>query len=355
MCKLMNKYKHLTEKEEKKLIFLGKLKITTRKYCKRGVMCLAIASMFAIGAVSFYRVLGDKDCEKYDEICEAISGASEGMSNTEKRGDAKELTQLGEKEFERESKKLESITADADNLIKEEAEKQTSGGFDGDFGDWNKKCPTEMIVINKNNFLSEDYVPEIKICRGKEVAAVACEDLEKMISDAKQEGIKLWISSGYRSITHQGKLFDRQIDREKSKSMISQEEAEKRAAMVVARPGTSEHNTGLAVDFNGVEDNFYTTCEYKWLAENAHRYGFIERYQEKWKDITGVIYEPWHFRYVGKENAEKIKESGLCLEEYIKQIREDNHKYVHQDGDELKNNIEAETIGERKSEQTDDD
>lgn len=356
MCKLMNKYKHLTEKEEKKLIFLSKLKIITKKYCKRSGMCLAIASMFAVGAVSFYRVLGDKDCEQHDKICDASSGMSKGANNTEKRENTGELTQLGEKEFERESKKLESITADADDLIKEEAENQKSVGFDGDFGDWNKTCPAEMIVVNKNNFLNEDYVPEIKICRGKEVAAVACEDLEKMISDAKQEGIKLWISSGYRSIDLQAKLFNRQIDREKSKAVISQEDAEKHAAMVVARPGTSEHNTGLAVDFNGVEDNFYTTCEYKWLTDNAHTYGFIERYQEKWKDITGVIYEPWHFRYVGKETAKKIKESGLCLEEYIKQIHENNHEYVHQNENQLNNNeADNETIGERKPAQTDDD
>lgn len=354
MRRFMNKYKHLTEKEEKKLIFLGKLKIATRKYCKRSVMCLAIASMFAIGVVSFYCVLGDKYCEQYDKICEASSGMSEGANNIEKRENAEKLTQLGEKEFERESKKLENITADADDLIKEEAEKQKFGGFDGDFGDWNKECAAELILVNKNNFLSENYVPEIKICRGKEVATVACEDLEKMISDAKQEGIKLWISSGYRSMDLQAKLFNRQIDCEKSKAVISQEEAEKRAATVVARPGTSEHNTGLAVDFNGVEDDFYTTCEYKWLTENAYKYGFIERYQEKWKDITGVIYEPWHFRYVGKENAEKIKESGLCLEEYIKQILEDNHEHIRQNENEIDNN-EAGNISDCKSEQTDDD
>ena len=107
------------------------------------------------------------------------------------------------------------------------------------------------------------------------------------------------------------------MEREKSKAVISQEEAERRAAKVVARPKTSEHNTGLAVDFNDVSDSFYQTKEYKWLVDNAYKYGFIERYQKKWKSKTGVIYEPWHFRYVGKEHAEKIKESGLCLESYV--------------------------------------
>ena len=141
-----------------------------------------------------------------------------------------------------------------------------------------------------------------------------------MISDAKKDGIILWISSGYRDVNYQKKLFNRQVEREKSKAVLTQDEAEKRAERVVARPKASEHNTGLAVDFNGVSNDFYKTKEYKWLMDNAHKYGFIERYQKKWKDYTGVIYEPWHFRYVGKENAPKIKDSGLCLEEYVEKF-----------------------------------
>ena len=177
-----------------------------------------------------------------------------------------------------------------------------------------------MIVINKDNPLDDNAKIETKICRGKEIGKDVSEHLEQMIVDAAKDGILLWISSGYRSIELQTKLFNRQVEREKSKAVISQVEAERRAATVVARPGTSEHNTGLAIDFNGVEDNFYTTKEYEWLVNNAHKYGFIERYQKKWKDVTGVIYEPWHFRYVGKENAKKIKDSGLCLEKYVKNL-----------------------------------
>ena len=168
--------------------------------------------------------------------------------------------------------------------------------------------------------LSSGFEAKTKVCRGKEVGEVMADDLEQMIVDAKKEGIILWISSGYRSVELQTTLFNRQIEREKSKSkeMISQEEAEKRAAKVVARPNSSEHNTGLAIDFNGVCDNLYTTKEYKWLMDNAHKYGFIERYRKEWKEYTGIIYEPWHFRYVGKEVAPLIKESGLCLEEYVR-------------------------------------
>jgi outer membrane receptor for Fe3+-dicitrate len=94
-------------------------------------------------------------------------------------------------------------------------------------------------------------------------------------------------------------------------------EAEKLARKVVAAPGTSEHNLGIAVDFNGVKDDFYKTEEYKWLTEHADEYGFILRYTKEKQNITKKIYEPWHFRYVGKEHAKAMKRMGLCLEEYI--------------------------------------
>ena len=98
----------------------------------------------------------------------------------------------------------------------------------------------------------------------------------------------------------------------------SEEEALKGAATEVARPGTSEHNLGLAVDFNSVEQNFENTEAFNWLNKHCTEYGFILRYSASTQDITGVIYEPWHYRYVGKENAKKIMKSGLTLEEYVK-------------------------------------
>jgi D-alanyl-D-alanine carboxypeptidase len=79
----------------------------------------------------------------------------------------------------------------------------------------------------------------------------------------------------------------------------------------------SEHNLGFAVDFNGVDDDFYKTKEYGWLVDHAADYGFIERYGKEWEEKTGVIFEPWHFRYVGVGSAKIIKDSGLCLEEYV--------------------------------------
>ena len=95
------------------------------------------------------------------------------------------------------------------------------------------------------------------------------------------------------------------------------EQAEVEAAKVVARPGTSEHQVGLAVDFNSVEDSFKNTNEYEWLSANCYKYGFILRYTAEKQDKTGIIPEPWHYRYVGVEAATKIHEENICLEEFI--------------------------------------
>lgn len=298
----MREYKHLSEKDKKKLQFFRKSGKVAKKSMKRSFVICGLLVMLGVGAIAFYKVLDNGDSSQANATYEVSN------DKKEKSSEEKELSPLDEKELERESAKTEAVEDDKIESV---------GSNCGDFSDWNKNCAVEMIVVNKDNFLPKGYQPKIKSCRGKEIADVAFGDLNAMIDDAKKEGIKLWISSGYRSTELQTKLFNRQIEKEKSKAVISQEEAEKRAAMVVARPGTSEHNTGLAVDFNGVEDNFYTTKEYEWLIKNAHKYGFIERYQKKWKERTGVIYEPWHFRYVGKETAEKIKNSGLCLEEYV--------------------------------------
>ena len=303
----MQKYRHLAEKDKKRMEFFKKSGKAAKKGIKVSLMVCGLLFMLGVGAVSFYKLLDNGDSSRTSAAC-GFSGES-----AEKKNEETELNALNQKELERESAKAEKV----DNENADDVKSKIVGLTCGDFSDWNKKCQPEMIVVNKDNFLPSGYQPKVKNCRGKEVADIMFDDLNAMIDDAKKDGVKLWISSGYRSTELQTELFNRQIEREKSKEVISQEEAEKRAATVVARPGTSEHNTGLAVDFNGVEDNFYATKEYEWLIKNAHRYGFIERYQKKWKEITGVIYEPWHFRYVGKDNAEKIKNSGSCLEEYI--------------------------------------
>ena len=187
-----------------------------------------------------------------------------------------------------------------------------------DFSAWNQSCQPTLVVINKDNPIPNNYMIALSSYQGKQINSALKNDLNDMVTAASRAGVRIFICSGYRSIGHQTRLFNAEVLRRRRQGH-SEKEAQLRAAMVVARPKTSEHNTGLAIDFNCVRDDFYKTKEFAWLINNAHKYGFILRYAKDKVDKTCVVYEPWHFRYVGKEHSSKIIESGLCLEEYIQQ------------------------------------
>ncbi len=318
----MSDYKHLSLFQEKKLKFLRKIKKLTKKSIKVWAIVSVISVVFICGLIAFYINLerGSSDCSV------SLNGNADSFNcSVNKENDrTSEENEIPEKDV---PKSVESKSKSQGDVkppkpkVKPDTPKPTENVPKlKDFSKWNKSCAYEMIVINKDNPIDSSRSFKTKLCHGKEMEINACEKLNDLIDAAKADGIDIWISSGYRSIELQTKLFNKQVEREKSKAVISQQEAEARAATVVARPKTSEHNTGLAVDFNGVRDDFYKTKEYKWLINHAHEYGFIERYKKECKDLTGVIYEPWHFRYVGVENAKKIKNSGLCLEKYVERI-----------------------------------
>ena len=140
--------------------------------------------------------------------------------------------------------------------------------------------------------------------------------LKAMMDDARADGIDIGIISAWRSYSTQKILFDDKVKRLMS-SGYSKEAAEKEAATCIALPGTSEHHTGLAVDFNVTSQSFENTKTFKWLKENAENYGFIMRYPSDKMDITGgIIYEPWHWRFVGINIAKEMNSLGMCYEEY---------------------------------------
>ena len=142
-----------------------------------------------------------------------------------------------------------------------------------------------------------------------------------MINAMYKAGItKIWVQSAYRSYEKQEELFKRKVE-EYKKQGKKQEDAEKLAQTIVQRPEMSEHNLGLAADFNTVTNEFEETKAFEWLQKNAHNYGFILRYPKDKQDITGITYESWHWRYVGKEHAKVMKEKGYCLEEYIDYLK----------------------------------
>lgn len=156
-----------------------------------------------------------------------------------------------------------------------------------------------ILIANKTYALPPDYAPGVN--------AEAEEAFYEMQSAAAELGLNLYISSGYRSYDYQAGLYQRYVDRS------GKAEADRYSA----RPGHSEHQTGLAFDLNTISDEFKDTDEGKWVAEHCWEYGFIIRYPEDKESVTGYMYEPWHIRYLGSETAETVYESDLCLEEYL--------------------------------------
>lgn len=182
--------------------------------------------------------------------------------------------------------------------------------------EWNLK------LVNKDNSVDRSYVPELEeIDDGIKFDKRAISYLKSMINAMYKEGItKIWVQSAYRSYEKQEELFNNKVSYYKRQGK-KQEEAEELAQKVVQRPEMSEHNLGLAADFNTVTNEFENTKAFTWLQKNAAEYGFILRYPKDKQEITGITYESWHWRYVGKEHAKVIKEKGYCLEEYIDYLK----------------------------------
>ena len=145
-----------------------------------------------------------------------------------------------------------------------------------------------------------------------------------MINAMKKAGnTNIWCQSTYRSVKRQKELYDASVQKY-LKQGKTQEEADKLTLEYINKPGGSDHNLGLAVDFNYVDNSFAKTSEYKWLLKNAENYGFILRYPEDKEDKTKIAYESWHWRYVGEENAKRMNELNMCLEEYVEYLQKGN-------------------------------
>lgn len=177
-----------------------------------------------------------------------------------------------------------------------------------------------LILVNKFEPLPDIKI-QLKEVRGKLFEKQTAYALEKLLKAAEKCGIDLEIVSGYRSSEYQQMLWEKEISKEMSLG-LGYIQAVKKVGQTLALPGSSEHATGLAVDFaiQGNDDadyNFAGSEQAVWLERNAHKYGFILRYPRLKEHLTGIAFEPWHYRYVGKESAELIKENGICLEEFL--------------------------------------
>ena len=188
------------------------------------------------------------------------------------------------------------------------------------------EAPWNLLLVNDWNPLPAGYDSDVTfstVSGGKQVDSRIIDAVNRMLNDAA--AYDLAVVSAYRPKEEQDVLYWRKVKQYTDKG-YSDLEAQKVGGTIVKRPGFSEHNCGLAMDVGGsgdytLEQTFANTPAYAWLIEHCADYGFILRFPEGKEDITGVIYEPWHYRYVGEEAARYIMDNDLCLEEYLAQVK----------------------------------
>lgn len=180
-----------------------------------------------------------------------------------------------------------------------------------------------LILVNKFSPAPDGFADALQLCEvgGRLFERQAGAELEKMLRSALADGLKISVISGLRSADYQQLLWEKEISLEMSRG-LSYAEAVSKVGRTLALPGCSEHCTGLAADLgtenaDDCEPDFHRSPQGRWLCENAADYGFILRYPRHKEHFTGIDYEPWHYRYVGREAAKIIKSSGICLEEFL--------------------------------------
>lgn len=182
--------------------------------------------------------------------------------------------------------------------------------------------PWYLMLVNQSHPMEDGYVPELaNIDDSHQVDARVLEPLQKMLKAASDEGYSLYVCSAYRSVDRQKELFNESMVDYVNQGM-NYYEAAIETAKSIAWPGESEHATGLAMDivsseYAGLDEKQGETDDQKWLMEHCYEYGFILRYPQDKSEETGIIYEPWHYRYVGVEAALAIRDQGVTLEEYL--------------------------------------
>lgn len=185
-----------------------------------------------------------------------------------------------------------------------------------------------LVLVNPWNAIDENYVPElVTVEDGYRVDRRCADALTRMLYDCREAGHSPVICSAYRTQEYQQDLFDKKIQRVMATG-VSSADAPAIAARSVAVPGTSEHQLGLAVDlidyyYTNLDEGQERTGTQKWLMEHCAEYGFILRYPNGSSNITGIIYEPWHYRFVGKKTAREITDAGITFEEYLQKRQEE--------------------------------
>lgn len=202
----------------------------------------------------------------------------------------------------------------------------------------------QLLLVNAWHKLPEDYHVELKtLANGLQVDARIYDDLNAMLTDCREAGLEPIVCSAYRTEDTQTRLYRNKVSRLLSAGW-SRDTVEQEAARWVAPPGTSEHQTGLALDivsadYQLLDEQQAQTPEQQWLMAHCWEYGFVLRYPADKCAVTGIGYEPWHYRYVGKEAAREMQQKGLCLEEYLAPDTQSN--FQKEDGQEAQQGADA--------------
>lgn len=292
-----------------------------KKKSRQDVVILLLS--VAIVAVVLFTAITAAVSRKRDENSSApVQTTASLAETTEEKTRQNEVTEsktalAAENNIPTESK-TSAASKSTDSTTAARPKKSESGRIivDTDAVEWN------LIVVSLTREIPEGYKPEVVevVNSGHDLDKRVAPYYEKMYYAAKKEGIILTPFSGNRSYERQRINYNNLTETYMTRYGIDRKAAQKKAATVILPPGTSEHNIGLAMDICNTYDSFANSKEYAWLTKNAYKYGFILRYPKGKEDVTGIVYEPWHWRFVGTEYAKKIRDSGLCLEEYLDSV-----------------------------------
>ena len=227
---------------------------------------------------------------------------------------AEKKLEISNAKLQEQTKENEELQAELD---REEVTENTAELLASDDDRW---C---LALVNEKHPLDTSYVPAnlTEISGGKQIDSRMADSLNKMLDDAKKAGLSMYVTSGYRSYEKQRDVFNTTMQdwiNQGYTPLNAYDETKKSVAI----PGTSEHATGLAVDimstkYGELDEKQGDTEEQKWFMEHCSEYGFVLRFPQDKSDITGIVYEPWHYRYVGVDAAKEMTEKGLTLEEYV--------------------------------------
>ena len=259
----------------------------------------------------------------------AVSTQEQAEESSETRDADQQTDSAGQEAPAEEADGQETAPEETQDTEKEEAGQETETAAAGDGQEtqersYSRQTEWNLILANPWHPLPEGYsVETTSLPNGESVDSRCYDDLMEMLTDCTKNGGNPVVCSSYRTHEKQIGLYEAQVKKHMDEGM-DRAQAEKEAGKVVAVPGTSEHEVGLAVDLcdytnQNLDESQAETVTQKWLMANSWKYGFILRYPVDKSDLTGIIYEPWHYRYVGKDIAAEIYSRGICLEEYLSQ------------------------------------